>query len=410
MNPAVEYYGPVLREHQHEALAQMHNGSILWGPVGSGKSRVALAYYVGEQVAKRVDRDEPQDLIVITTAKKRDSCDWETEAAKWVVGKTKDSTKYGKLVVDSWNNLPKYLDRSDAMFVFDEQRLVGTGTWVKSFLKIAKSNDWIMLSATPGDTWMDYIPVFVANGFYRNRTEFLREHVVFNAFSKWPRVERYLGVQKLVRLRSQILVKMPFDAHTTRHQHLIETKYDKKMMKDVLEKRWHVYEERPLRDVGELFYVMREVVNSDPSRMSELIDITNKHKRVIVFYNFDYELMILRTLVEALPFAEWNGHKHQDIPETDEWLYAVQYAAGAEGWNCIETDTIVFWSLTYSYKLWEQAHGRIDRMDSPYLHLHYYVLKSKSQIDTAIWKALTSKRDFQTSDFGVKVDFVENVD
>lgn len=405
MKPRVEIQLlPILRPHQKEALDQLQNGSILWGPVGSGKTRVAMAYYVQEQLS-RLDRDEPQDLIVITTAKKRDSKDWENEAAKWVIGKAGDSTFYGRLVVDSWNNLGKYVTCSDALFVFDEQRLVGSGAWVKAFLKIAKHNSWIMLSATPGDTWLDYIPVFIANGFYKNRTEFKREHVVYNAYSKWPKVERYLGVQKLVRLRSQILVKMPFDAHTIRHQHLIETDYNTSLMYDARERRWHPFQDHPLRDVTELFFVMREIVNTDPTRLANLINIQEERKRVIVFYNFDYELEIIRGMEGLVPFAEWNGHKHQEIPEADQWVYAVQYYAGAEGWNCIETDTTVFWSLTYSYKLWEQAHGRIDRMDTPYLHLHYYVLKSKSEIDNAIWKALSAKRDFQTTDFGEDFKF-----
>ena len=389
---------PELRPHQQDALAKLINGSILWGQVGSGKSRVAMAYYVRKQQARTTR--PMQDLIVITTAKKRDSKDWETEAAKWVVGPTDDSTMYGKLAVDSWNNMHKYVDREGAMFVFDEQRLVGSGTWVKSFLQIAKQNNWIMLSATPGDSWLDYIPVLVANGFYKNRSEFKREHVVYAPYSKWPKVQRYLGVQKLARLRSQILVKMPFDSHTIRHGHVVETTYDAHDMLIVRERRWDTVMDQPIRDIPSLFYCMRRVVNSDPSRLKALKGAQEQRKRVIVFYNFDYELELIREMARLVHFAEWNGHKHLVIPESDEWVYAVQYYSGAEGWNCIETDTIVFWSLTYSYKLWEQAHGRIDRMDSPYLHLQYYVFKSKSDIDNAIWKALNAKRDFQTTDFG----------
>lgn len=391
---------PELRPHQKDALAKLENGSILWGAVGSGKSRVALAYYVQEQ--DKCSCLPPQDLIVITTAKKRDSCDWETEAAKWVVGRTADATIYGKLVVDSWNNLHKYVNVANAMFVFDEQRLVGSGSWVKSFLKIVKQNNWIMLSATPGDSWLDYIPVFVANGFYANRSEFKREHVVYTPYSKWPKVQRYLGVQKLSRLRAQILVKMPFDAHTIRHQHIVDTDCDNALMHDVRVRRWDPFVDQPIRDIPSLFYAMRRVVNSDVSRFWALTDLQKKHKRIIVFYNFDYELELIREMDDTVPFAEWNGHKHQEIPEAAEWVYAVQYFAGAEGWNCLETDTMVFWSLTYSYKLWEQAHGRIDRMDSPYVHLQYYVFKSKSDIDRAIWRALSAKRDFQMRDFPQK--------
>ena len=382
---------PKLQPHQKEALSKLHNGSILWGGPGSGKSRVGMAYYVNHEA--------PKDVVVITTAKKRDSLDWEGEAAHWTIGTTVDTTWYGVLTVDSWNNLKKYEKVEGRFFIFDEQRLVGSGSWVKSFLKIVKNNNWLMLSATPGDTWLDYIPVFVANGFYSNRTEFNREHVVFNSFVKFPKVDRYLGVQRLVRLRSKILVKMPYDQHTIRWPHDVWVGYDEVMMSRVVNDRWNIFEDRPIKDAGEMFYLMRKVVNSDPGRLVAVDDLLEKRRKLIVFYNFDYELAMLRKLAEVVPFAEWNGHKHEEIPSTDRWVYAVQYLAGAEGWNCIETDTVVFWSLTYSYKLWEQAHGRIDRMDSPYLNLHYYSLRSESRIDNAIWAALSQKRNFQTSEF-----------
>jgi hypothetical protein len=383
-----------LRPHQQDALRKLKNGNILWGGVGSGKTRVALAYYVQEQ-EKRMNCDGPQPLIVITTAKKRDSLDWLTEAAKFTIGTEKEASWYGELVVDSWNNLHKYTDVRDAFFVFDEQRLVGSGEWVKSFMKVAKENDWILLTATPGDTWLDYIPVFVANGFYRNRTQFKREHVVYNSFTKFPKVDRYVNVQKLVKYRHKILVRMPYEKDTIRHPIAVWVDYDQELMSRVEDDLWHVFKNRPVTSVGEKFYVMRQVTNSDLSRLERLKELLDKHKKIIVFYNFNYELALIRCLAERVAFAEWNGHKHQSIPETDSWLYAVQYIAGAESWNCIETDTIVFWSLTYSYKLWEQAHGRIDRLNTPFYDLWYYTFLSRAPIDLAILKALKEKKSFQ---------------
>jgi hypothetical protein len=375
-----------LRPHQAEALKKLKNGSILWGGVGTGKSRVAVEYYLREEC--------PSDVYVITTAKKRDSADWQGEFAQFGIGK-EGATVAGVLTVDSWNMIAKYKDVKGAFFIFDEQRLVGHGKWVKAFLKIAKANRWILLSATPGDTWLDYIPVFVANGFFKNTTEFKREHVVYSTWAKFPKVERYLGVGKLVRLRNDILVHMPYDRQTVRHEKTIYVDHDSDLLETVVKDRWHVFEERPIRDVAELFLVMRKVVNSDATRLHAVKTLLKEHNRIIVFYNFNYELESLRSLETCVTTAEWNGHKHEPLPQTEKWVYLVQYIAGSEGWNCVETDAMIFYSLTYSYKMWEQAHGRIDRLNTEFRHLHYYVLRSKSAIDTMIWRALKAKKTFQ---------------
>lgn len=387
--------GVKLAPHQKKAIGEMHDGCILQGGVGSGKSRAALAYYMLTE--------EHEDIYIITTAKKRDSLDWETEASRFGVGKYRDSTLAGVLTVDSWNNIEKYIGVENAFFIFDEQRLVGAGKWSKSFLKIARKNRWILLSATPGDTWLDYIPVFVANGFYKNRTEFKREHVIYKPFSKYPVVERYVGVHQLVRQRNQILVHMPYARQTVRHAVKVWCEYDEKKMARISHGRWNFYEDRPIDNVSEMFLLMRRVANSDASRVRECLRLMREHPRLIVFYNFNFELEIIRKIVGdpwiEHHYAEWNGHKHEEIPTGDKWVYAVQYVAGSEGWNCTTTDTTVFWSLPYSYKIWEQAHGRIDRMDTPFIDLYYYILRSKAVIDHAIWRSLMSKQSFQVSHF-----------
>ena len=387
----------LLAPHQKTALSKLQNGNILWAGVGSGKSRVGLAYYILTE--------EHRDIYVITTAKKRDSMDWHTEAARFGIGRERGATLYGVLTVDSWNNIEKYKDVEGQFFIFDEQRLVGAGPWTKAFLKIAKKNRWILLSATPGDTWLDYIPVMVANGFYRNRTEFKHEHVIYKAFSKYPRVERYVNVNRLVKQRNQILVHMPYPKETVRHPINVWCDHDAVLMARVTAGRWNVFEDKPIRDISDMFHQMRRVTNTDPSRIKAVSELLEQHPRLIVFYNFDYELEILRNLGLSLldrsdtAYAEWNGHRHEDIPQTEKWLYVVQYIAGAESWNCTETNAVCFYSLTYSYKLWEQAHGRIDRLDTKYTDLYYYTLRSKAAIDWAIWRSLKSKQSFQIKHF-----------
>jgi hypothetical protein len=344
-----------------------------------------------------------EDLYVITTAKKRDSLDWEKEASAKGIGKEEDATVLGLLTVDSWNNIDKYSHIKNAFFVFDEQRLVGSGAWVKAFLEIVKSNRWILLTATPGDVWMDYVPVFIANGFYKNRTEFIREHVVYSPFKKFPKVQRYLGVSRLNKHREQILVHMPYEKSTIRHSKTIYVDHDANLLSDVIKRRWHIYEDRPIRDIAELWWVMRRVVNSHTSRFEAIRDLLTAHKRLIVFYSFNYELWALRALNSEITIAEWNGHKHEDLPDTERWVYLVQYAAGSEGWNCTSTDAIAFYSLTYSYKSWHQAHGRIDRLNTPYTDLYYYTLKSKSVVDAAIYRSLKAKKNFNVAGFDEKL-------
>lgn len=517
-----------LYPHQQKAADELGNGKILVGGVGVGKSRTAGAYYMAKEA--------PRDVYVITTAKKRDEGDWNDEFHRFGVGAERNPGFTGALVVDSWNNIGRYVDVEDAFFVFDEQRLVGSGAWTKSFLKIARTNHWILLSATPGDTWLDYIPVFVANGFYKNRTWFKREHVVYSTYSKWPKVDRYTGVNKLLKHRHSIQVEMPYVRHTTRHTHYVEVEHDKELLNRAMIDRWHVYEERPIRDVAELFSVMRKIVNSDPSRIEAVQCLMQKHPKLIIFYNFNYELEMLRELgnlaslvsgqsecsrltepnsppssgsmesstrnsttstttsasglrsVLSMPngssraqevrssiptlsttprptsvrqdsqapssnttdttqslvnglaqtlnlsrptssasaldvslastekaigssanqkspsfaVAEWNGHKHEPIPKTDSWVYLVQYVAGSEGWNCTETDATVMYSLTYSFKNWHQAYGRIDRINTPYTNLNYYVLRSKSAIDSGILKSLKEKRNFNEKALNIK--------
>lgn len=380
-----------LAPHQEKAVGELSSGKILCGGVGTGKSRTAVAYYMRYEA--------PADVYVLTTAKKRDSLDWDTEFVKFGVGTRRGATTEGVLTVDSWNNLAKYEDVKDAFFIFDEQRLVGSGAWVKSFLKIVKRNRWILLSATPGDTWLDYAAVFIANGFYSNITEYKREHMVYSHYGKFPKLERYQNVGRLVRLRNQLIVNMPYARHTERVMKVVEVEFDREKFDKVYKDKWHVYLEQPLRDAGEMFTVMRRVVNSHASRVHAVKKLLAVHPRLIVFYNFDFELMELRDLAELVPIAEWNGHKHEEIPETERWLYLVQYMAGAEGWNCITTDSMLFYSLPYSYKLWEQAQGRIDRLNTPFKTLYYYVLKSRSLIDQAIAKALSTKQNFSESAF-----------
>lgn len=401
-----------LYDYQMDAVNRMQNGCILNGGVGSGKSRTALYYYFKEQGGS-IDKEyipmkNPKDLYIITTARKRDTQEWEAELSPFLLSTSESNKKkIGNLIyIDSWNNIKKYIDIKDAFFIFDEQRVVGYGAWVKAFLKITQNNKWILLSATPGDTWSDYVPVFIANGFYRNVTEFRREHVIYSRFTKYPKIDRYINTGRLIQLRNRILINMDFDRKTISHHIDIYDDYDNKKYSAAIRNRWNPYTNEPIRQASELCYVLRHIVNEHESRITSIFEILDKTPRTIIFYNFDYELDILKTNLEPLvsdrydfELAEWNGHKHQPMPSSSKWVYLVQYTAGAEGWNCITTDTIIFYSQNYSYKILLQACGRIDRLNTPYKELYYYHIKSRSGIDLAIAKALSQKKQFNEHNY-----------
>lgn len=397
---------PFLYDHQKDAVTRMFSGCILNGAVGTGKSRTGLYYYCKEQGGSMdpyVPMQNPKDLYIITTAKKRDSLEWEQELLPFYLTADKEENIWyrNKVVVDSWNNITKYITVKDAFFIFDEDRVTGSGVWVKSFYKITKYNDWIILSATAGDTWQDYIPVFIANGFYKNKTEFSREHIVYSQFTKFPKIDRYINTGRLIRLRNKILIDMDVEKHTVPHHEDVFVSYNVSMYKDAIRTRWDPYKDEPIRQAAGLCYVLRKIVNTDESRAAALLQILEHKKRAIIFYNFDYELDILLGLAygDDVEVAQWNGHKHQPVPDSDKWIYLVQYTAGCEGWNCIKTDTIIFYSQTYSYKTLEQASGRIDRMNTPFIDLYYYHLRTRSGIDLAIHKALSNKKKFNEGKF-----------
>ena len=399
-----------LYPHQKLAVEKLKTGSILVGGVGSGKSRTSLLYFYTKVCNGKVNPTksptEYRDLYIITTARKRDTKEWVLECSSFCLPNDKI-----KVYIDSWNNIEKYSDVKDSFFIFDEQRVVGSGAWAKNFIKIAKRNKWILLSATPGDNWSDYIPVFIANGFYKNRTDFINKHVVYKPFMKFPVIDHYVRTDILETFRDDILVTMNFERQTERFEYVVKTDYDKNLYFSILKQRWNPWKEEPISDSSGLSQALRHVVNADQSRIDETVKIINERLKCIIFYNFDYELEMLRYMCidNNFIFAEWNGHKHQPIPEGNKWVYLVQYMAGAEGWNCITTNTIIFYSQNHSYKLTIQAAGRIDRLNTPFKNLYFYKLISDAYIDKAITKCLVEKKDFNEHNFKEEEDEFEKM-
>lgn len=373
-----------LMPHQEKAVRKLHSGSILLGGVGTGKTITSLEF------VKRNYKDKK--IYVITTPAKRDEQDWESEAK--LLGMELER-------VDSWNNIQKYLKVNDAFFIFDEHKLSGYGAWSLSFIKIARMNDWILLSATPGDVWSDYIPVFLANNFYRNKTDFVHQHIVYDAYVNFPKIKYYVNEHKLFKLRQLILVYMAPEQHyVQRKEIMIHCDYNRDDYRRVMKERWNIYKEEPIKNASEYCRVLRRIAVSDPSRVRALRHLLNDNDKAIIFYQYNYEKDIILDLCKEMGLNTYQRNKlvHDPVPKGDKWVYVVNYY-NAEAWNCIETNNIIFFSINYSYKTMEQARGRIDRINTPYRQLNYYTLKSSSHIEEAMYMAVLKKQKFNEESF-----------
>lgn len=400
----------VLKDYQLAALDRVKNGCVLKGGVGSGKSLTGLAWYYIEMGGTKESLSGVSNfkvlptralgpLYIITTARKRDTKEWESELAKF--GIFNIPNKVPVFVIDSWNNIQKYSTVKDVHFIFDEQRAVGRGKWSKTFIKIAKANRWILLSATPGDQWSDYIPLFIANGFYRNRTDFNDRHVIWNPHVPYQQILKYYNTPQLMKYKREIVIPMYYKSPAVSHHEDIRCDYDREAYNVIRRDRWNAYEARPVRTAGEYCQLLRRCVNSDKTRQRAFLGLLEGHPKAIVFYTYNYERDIISDIIKGTDYtlAEWNGFAHQPIPTTDKWVYLVQYSAGAEGWNCTETDTIIFYDESYSFKQMTQAAGRIDRQNTPFKDLYYFHLTSRSSIDIAIRAALSEKKEFNETGF-----------
>lgn len=405
--------GIELKDFQVDCVNQLRSGKVLAAGVGAGKSIMSLYWYATQCCKYRESRNAygrlfkilkgSPDLYIITTAKKRDSQEWDEELAKFSLHKGVNGKEMGGITVtiDSWNNVAKYIDVQWAVFIFDEQRAIGSGSWAKAFTKIAKNNQWIMLSATPGDNWSDWCPVFIADGFHRNRTEFFRRHAVYSRYTKYPRIDRWIDTDYLERCRDKVLVTCEVPRNAERKIHELTCGYDKSQIKEVMKTRWNPETNEPFVNASELCFYIRRIVNTDKTRLDYAAHVVRDHRKVIIFYSLKVELEQILKLADltGVPVYQYNGGRHDDLPQGSSWIYAVQFTSGSEGWNCITCNTVLYWSLPYSYKQAEQAAGRIDRLNTPFKELHYYIMRSFASIDLGIIRALKNKEDFNATGF-----------
>lgn len=391
------------RPHQRDAIRKISNGNVVVGATGSGKSLVGLVYYYTNILEGSVEPfrkpTKSVSLYIITTATKRDSLDWNSECAEFALSTNQEASVNGiKVVIDSWNNIKKYKDIRGGFFLFDEQKTTGYKRWSKIFIRIAKNNRWILITATPSDRWMDLLSVFIANGFYKNKRDFVNQHVTYNPYVKYPSITGYRNVNKLRILKKRIFVIIDYQSPSIIENKVISVDYDVDALTQIEKTEWNPFTDSPIINLSEFASVLRRSLNSHPSRINEAIRIRNTVKKLIVFYNFNFELEILKHGYSGIKIGELNGHRHDALPVGSDWVYLVQYNSGNEAWECFTTNHMLFYSLNYSFRIMTQAKGRINRLTSGFNYMYYYYLVSNHWLDKGIQKALNKKRDFNNKE------------
>ena len=112
-------------------------------------------------------------------------------------------------------------------------------------------------------------------------SQLIRSHVIFNRFVKYPKVEAYIDTWKLTENRQKILVHMHYEKKTKHVIKLMYASYDESLYKFVSEKRWNVYTDKPIKNISELCYVWRKIVNDDKSREDIIGRIIEEKRKVI---------------------------------------------------------------------------------------------------------------------------------
>ena len=395
-----------LYKYQEQAVKDLLKGKhIVVAGTGCGKGAMAVIW------AKAMcDKTKKKKVLVITTASKSRTGDFEADADLWCGSSFR--TSLSSFSVISWHKLRAWVgdhfgELDEWVVIADEIAKASAGVssgMGKAFLQLTKANkDWAGFTATPGDVWLKFYPYFQACGYVKNKTQFVDRYVQIQTFKGFPEIVGYHHVDELVRFwkmastapdTRKMLAELPSETHR-----VVEFKkaaaYNKVM-------KTMTSEDGELLDtVGALCAELRRLCFTKDKQQWVSDFVENLESGAVMFYNFTktgdkLEEIVIKALPKGARVWRIDG-KHHEIPTAETIgkrdIVLCQWQSGSEALNLQFLHYWVSVELCYSYSTAIQARGRIKRIGQQ-MPMYYYYLQTKGTIETDIMRCLKNKGEF----------------
>lgn len=394
----------ILYDSQEEVIQEIEgNSKILELGTGSGKTLISLQEYL--------DHHSQHPLLIICPNSKFREGGWDREVAviekHYGVKIDYEVIPYSHLWTKrkvpkkpTYKTNDKLGDYKGRFIIFDEIHFVKNPTSERgktAQLLIKNSKGFLGLSATPlSNGWEDSMNYFIMFGMAKNKTSFIREYASgLDHYYKpygwkgdllspmWEAISIFRDKHDMTDLPKLTLQDVYFKK---------STRYSK-ILKD------RICEDIVYDTVPKLYAGLRQYANlkHKGEYLNELLEGTSEN--VVVFYNFNTELdEIMKAIPKGKKVFIANG-KGYSIPQKGKWgnvknsVSVVQYQSGGTGIEMQYAYTVVFFSPTYSYQDYEQSMGRVYRTGQEE-NVTAYLFKTRGTVETAIWKSLEKKKDF----------------
>lgn len=408
-----------LYDFQTKAVEQLIGGKhFIIAGCGAGKTAIALVW--AEQKQRQTGK---QRLLVVTTASKSKTGDFENELLEWCTPAFSNTLE--SMSVVSWHKLAAWVKANICnigryIVIFDEVQRGSAGVssgMGKAFLKITgKTRDWAAFTGTPGDTWLKFYPYFTSCNLVSGKTRFLDEYANVQTYKGYPEIVGWRNEERLKKMWAQISYAPDTEkvmSELPEQTHKVITFKKPASYNKILKTRTNEDGEF-LDTAGALCAELRRQCFTKDKQEWIKDFVEGLESGCVFFYNFIKTGDMLEEIIgKALPKGAkiWRiDGKHHDIPTADTIgdhdMVLCQWQSGSEALNL---QFLHYWcsvEACYSYSTSIQARGRIRRLGQKMPQFYYY-LKTEYTIEDAVYEALKTKSDFAEDKWCIKNNITE---
>lgn len=422
-----------LFDYQKEAIEQFKEKPLNLSDVGTGKSFMSIGSYIESKCDK---------LLIICLAPKVLDFTEDGEAfGLKITALNKGTNKNRELLAESnhvaisfessWRltELLKWVDK-DTFIIIDESHKVGVSKSkvTKFVMQLSKKSKYTYLcTATPVsngklENW--HSQLYIANVFRKPKKEFEQLFVI-----KQMRQMGSMRFMDIVGYQNEHLLQQMIDnasVNYKRDKGYLPQDYVYKTKKPAYYnklKKTRIYKDDydnivELDNSSNLFNRLRQVshgflegvlkpVSKEPFERLEAILETHNNERVVIFYNYKAEYLMLRMVLDKLkrPYGVYNGNLKEldNFKNNENGVVLAQYKSASTGINdFVISNVTVFNSMPLSSTEYLQAKGRTDRHGQEKTPLYYHIIPD-TPIEKKIFDTVTNGKDFTN-------EMIESVD